>query len=502
MIYISKNPKLLEINTRVWIKQFGQGTTLANIPDTFFNDLKRFGFNIVWLMGVWKTCTNIISHCCFQVDLISVYYNSLPDWQREDVIGSPYSIDEYSPNDSLGGIEALQVFRKRLNEMGIALFLDFVPNHFGASSNIIKTNPEVFLPGDEELIEKDPHTYYRPINSPDKIFAHGRDPLFPAWTDTIQVNFFNSEARSFMTETLIRITSLCDGIRCDMAMLPLNNVFNNTWVGPLSKFNFKKPENDFWVNAIAAVKKESPGFLFLGEAYWDLEYMLQQEGFDFTYDKRLTDRLSSNDIHGIMLHMKAQPEFQYKCMRFIENHDEPRAANKFGEAKSLAAATIVSTIPGMKLFYEGQFEGRKIKLPVQLGRAPFEKISEPIRKFYDKLLSIVNDEVFIKGEWHLLEVIPASADNSSFENILVWRWHLDNQLKIVAVNYSSTTSQCRLKLSIPSSKEEIKFKDLLSGESFTRSVSEMQNTGLFIELKSFHSHIFSIRMESTAQKTF
>lgn len=496
------NPKLYEINTRVWIKQFGDDTNLSNIPDTFFDDIKQKGIDIVWLMGVWKTCSDIINQCCFQVDLIASYFNSLPDWRREDVIGSPYSIDEYVVNASLGGNEALQVFRKNLNERGILLFLDFVPNHFGASSRVIKSNPEIFLQGDSELIEKDTHTYFKPNVLSSKIFAHGRDPLFPAWTDTIQLNYFSPDARKFMTQVLISISDFCDGVRCDMAMLQLNNIFNNTWVGSLGKLKMKKPETEFWDDAITEVKKHSPAFIFLGEAYWDLEYTLQQEGFDYTYDKRLTDRLSSGDNPGIKLHLRAERSFQQKCMRFIENHDEPRAASKFGEQKSLAAATIISTIQGMKLFFDGQLEGNKTRLPVQLGRAPKEKISDPIRKYYKKLLSIINHEVFKSGLWNLLDALPVSGDNHSHENILVWSWILNDELRIVAVNYSPGASQCRLKFDATSSGDEITLTDLLSGEVYVRSVSEIKNPGLFVELKSYHSHIFSVKLSTSGQVTF
>ncbi|QQS35269.1 MAG: glycosidase [Ignavibacteriales bacterium] len=496
------NPVLYEINTRVWINQFGQNATLADIPKTFFDDLEQKGINIVWLMGAWKTCTDIINKCCFQVDLISAYYHSLPDWKNSDVIGSPYSIDEYMVNSSLGGSEALKIFRNNLNEKGILLFLDFVPNHFGASSGIIKSNPEVFLQGDDNLIEKDPHTYYIPANGSGQIFAHARDPLFPAWTDTIQVNYFSSAARSFMIETLKSISEMCDGVRCDMAMLPLNNTFNNTWIGALSRQGIQKPKTEFWTEAITEVKKQKPDHIFLGEAYWDLEYTLQQQGFDYTYDKRLTDRLSSGDLNGIKLHLRAEKSFQEKCMRFIENHDEPRASSKFGEQKSLAAATVISTIAGMKLFHDGQFEGKKVKLPVQLGREPIEKQSESIKKYYRKLLAIINSEVFRFGEWKLMEALPASNDNFSFENILVWSWQLNNELRIIAVNYSAATSQCRLKFSVEHKKDDIKLIDLLSNDEYIRSCDEIKNTGLFVELKSYHSHIFDVRIEGDFQITF
>jgi hypothetical protein len=156
----------------------------------------------------------------------------------------------------------------------------------------------------------------------------------------------------------------------------------------------------------------------------------------------------------------------------------------------------------MKLFFDGQFEGKKTKLPVQLGRAPIEKVSDQIKKYYDKLLSIVNEEVFKSGIWTLLEALPASNDNHSFENILVWSWTLKKEIRIVVVNYSPSTSQCRLKFDVTSSGDEIILTDLLTGEAYLRSNSEIKNVGLFIELKSCHSHIFNIKIEDTFQITF
>ena len=123
------------------------------------------------------------------------------------------------------------------------------------------------------------------------ILAHGRDPLFSAWQDTVQVNYFNTNAREYLSNVLLKLVDVCDGVRCDMAMLPLNNVFFNTWIGVLNKANIVKPLEEFWEMAIKAVKAKNNNFIFLAEAYWDLEWDLQQLGFDFTYDKRLTTGL-------------------------------------------------------------------------------------------------------------------------------------------------------------------------------------------------------------------
>jgi glycosidase len=487
-----KNPILYEINTRVWIKKFGSSAKLSDLPIKYFKELANKGVNLVWLMGAWETCTSIIEKCCFSEELITSYNKSLPDWKKEDVIGSPYSIDEYIFNPKLGNFDDLKSLKNSLNKLNIKLILDFVPNHFGADSKIIKSNPEIFLKADSEFYNDDPFTFFKNDDS-ENYFAHGRDPFFPAWTDTIQINYFSDVARNFMTNELIKLGEICDGVRCDMAMLCLNNVFHNTWMGVIDKFNYKKPENEFWSDAIKKVKEKHPDFIFFAEAYWDLEWQLQQLGFDYTYDKRLYDRLLLNDVEGVKAHLTADDDFQKKSVRFIENHDELRAPAAFGREKSLAAAVIISTVKGMKFYYDGQFEGKNIKLPLQLGREPSEKISFFVRNFYYKLLHITKDEVFREGEWVLLEPISAGGNNFSFENIFAWQWKLRNERRIIITNYSGSTSECRLKLEVNNNTDEILLNDLLNEVQYSRSTKEII-PGLFIELKAFQSHIFAFKI--------
>ncbi len=492
------NPKLYEINTRVWIKRFGEKSTLNTIPLDVFQKLADKGINIIWLMGIWKTCTSTVEKYCFEIDLISAYNNSLKDWHKEDIIGSPFAIDKYEVNPLLGNLNELLELKFSLNKMGLKLFLDFIPNHFSADSTLIKTIPKIFLEADEELFQKDPFTYFKHdcINANNetynKFFAHGRDPLFPAWRDTIQVNFFEEKARTFLVDNLLKLTEVCDGVRCDMAMLPLNNVFHNTWSGVLNKFGYKKPQEEFWKVAIDTVKAKSPDFIFMAESYWDLEWDLQQLGFDFTYDKRLTDRLSGENLQNVYAHLRAELSFQLKSVRFLENHDEKRAVVKFGKQKSIAAAVVISTIPGMKFYFDGQFEGKKIKLPLQLGREPDEKVSETKKAFYNKLLEITRHEIFKYGEWSLLEPLQASDKNDTNRNIFTWQWKYKDEFRIVVINYSDSTSQCRLVFQVDSSNNSVILYDLLNDQKYFRKISEITGQGLFIELKSYNSHIFSV----------
>lgn len=476
----------------MWIRRFGSNATLSQVPKHVFRDLADKGINIIWLMGIWKTSPSTIEKYCFEPELISAYNRSLKDWSKSDVIGSPYSIDEYEVNPALGSWEELKQLKEYLNSIGVKLFVDFVSNHLSADSKYIQTNPEIFLRADEEFYQSDSFTFFKPDAHPKNIYAHGRDPFFPAWTDTIQINFFSEEARKFMTDILLKLTDVCDGVRCDMAMLPLNNVFQNAWLGVLIKHGFTRPDSEFWKNAISVVKRKNPEFIFFGEAYWDLEWNLQQLGFDYTYDKRLTDRLAANDLGGVRAHLHAEKSFQLKSARFLENHDEPRAITKFGKQRSLAAATVISTIQGMKFYFDGQFEGRKNKLAVQLGREPEEKVCAGIKDFYDKLLTITKAEIFQKGEWSMMEPITIGYGNKSHQNFFAWQWILNGERRIIVINYSYSTSQCRLKLDIKYDKRKITLIDLFTDELYERWVDEINKVGLYIELKGHQSHIFSI----------
>ncbi len=484
--------RLYEINTRIWLRRFdspNKKATLADVPDSYWDKLFEKGIDHVWLMGVWKTCNSTIEKYNFEDFLIKDYKSALKNWKREDVIGSPYAIDKYEINPSIGSNESLLNLKSKLNQKGIKLILDFIPNHFSADSSIIKVQKNIFLYAEADYYLNDPHTFYRPLEDGEIVFAHGRDPFFPAWQDTVQINYFSIEAREFMVKTLLGLTKYCNGVRCDMAMLALNNVFKNTWGGVLSKMGFEKPSDEFWKVSIEIVKRLCPEFLFIAEVYWDLEWELQQLGFDFTYDKKLTDRLNSYIVKDIKGHLHSEQDYQKKLMRFIENHDEERAITQFGKEKSKAAAVIISTIQGMQLYHDGQFEGKKIKLPVQLGKEPTEPVNYNILEFYEKLLKITNVDVFRKGEWSILEVLSSWSENDTYKNILAWNWKFAAEKRLVVINYSEEISTCKIKLDVRGYPDKLVIVDILNDKTFYRNAEEIQMEGLFIELRSYQSHI-------------
>lgn len=483
-------PRILEVNTRLWIKKFeseGKEAKLSNIPESYWDELVKLGIDAIWLMGIWETIPSANEKYCFTEDLVKGYSRVLPDWKKEDVIGSPYAINSYKVNPILGTNAELKKLKHVINKKGLLLILDFIPNHFHTESVMLEKYPEIFLQGGREHLRSDSYTYFE---KNDKIFAHGKDPFFLAWQDTVQINYFSEDARKFMKDILLDLANFCDGVRCDMAMLPLNNTFKNTWVGPLQKNNFSVPETEFWEYAIKEVKSKNPDFIFIAEVYWNLEWDLQRLGFDFTYDKTLLDRLRFDSAKSVIEHLSADFAYQSKSLRFIENHDEQRCITALGKSKSKAAMVIISTILGGQLYFEGQFEGKKSKLPVQLGREPQENLNDEIKVFYERILRVSNDKVIRNGSWRLMNINSIGYGDSTNENMLSWLWEFSGEYIWVVVNFSESTSKGRIRLDLELSDQHFKLNDILNNKIYYRSTTEMSFPGLYVELKGMHAHIF------------
>jgi len=414
---------IFEINTWPWLNKLSlennHPITLKNVPKIIFD--KEFdSYDTIWLMGVWKRSQESKFIASTHNGLLKDYKNALEDFSVDDVIGSPYAIYEYDVDPKLGGFDGLNIFYNELKSRNKKLILDFVPNHLSRDNPLRKTHPEYFIQGSEIDSQINPTTFFKIKNN---IFAYGKDPYFPAWTDTLQVNPFSKELRKQVIETLSKIANICDGVRCDMAMLLTNSIFPKTW----GLYADKPLEKEFWVDVIDGIKKIYPNFIFIAEVYWDMEWELIQQGFDFCYDKRLYDRLLHSSVGEIKGHLHAELNYQNHLVRFIENHDEPRAITSFGLEKSLAAAMITLTLPGCKLVHYGQNAGFSIKLPVQLGRYPSESPDIEIQKIYDNFLKVLSKDIPFNGTWKLID-----ARNP----LIIHYWKDYSTYSIIFCNYS------------------------------------------------------------------
>jgi glycosidase len=488
-------PLVYEINTRVWLRELSERlrrtVTLATVPSDEIARMGVLGFDAVWLMGVWATGPEAVFVARRDPRMRAEYDRALPDGTEADVIGSPYAVSRYEVAEEIGGPGGLQVLRARLAAQGLRVILDFVPNHTARDHRLVRERPDAYVRGTGEDLARDRGSFFRSREG--EIVAHGRDPFFPAWTDTAQVNFASAAGRDAMMAILLRIAAQCDGLRCDMAMLVLPDVFARTWEGRLGP---NPAHGSFWKEAIAAVMARHPRFLFLAEAYWGLEDRLHEDGFHFTYDKELYDHLLQRDAAGVRAHLRRPAAFQDRSARFIENHDEPRAVTAFGPLVQAAAVTTFCA-PGLRLFHEGQLEGRRVRLPVQLARRPLEPRDEELRAFYERLLAVLQQPILKEGAFQPVDVRQAGPEDFTNGAMVAatWRTPRDGTRTVLAVsNLAETKGYARIPLdpALFQAGRRYLVRDHVDGREYERDGAEIVDPGLFIALDPNQAHVFEI----------
>jgi hypothetical protein len=373
-----------------------------------------------------------------------------------------------------------------MRQRGLRLILDFVPNHVAPDHPWVEQHPDFFVEGTEEQLALQPQNYRRiQTGAGNRILAYGRDPYFSGWSDTLQLNYGNPALQDALLGELLRIVDQCDGVRCDMAMLMLPEVFQNTWGISAAPY---------WPRAVAAARKQSLEFLFLAEVYWDLEWVLQQQGFDYTYDKRLYDRLVHGQARPVREHLLAEPDFQDRLARFLENHDEPRAAATFSSEVHRAAAVITFFTPGLRFFHQGQRQGKRVRIPVHLRRGPTEEVDTQLSAFYDDLLACLRSSAFRDGHWQLIEPRPAWEGNGSHDAFVAFAWTGARGARhLVAVNYSTHQSQCYLDAPWGDlAGQTWRLDDCLGAATYDRDGTDLARRGLYLDLPPWGYHVFDL----------
>jgi hypothetical protein len=484
------NPSLYQVNTRVWLtelsRSLGRPAQLDDIPDAELDRLSAMGFDWIWFLSVWRTGIEGRKVSRGNKAWREEFNKTLPDLSEADIAGSGFAVTGYEADPAIGGDAALARLRQRLAKRGLKLMLDFVPNHMGLDHPWATEHPEYFVAGNEDLLYREPQNYVRVKQKRgNMVLAYGRDPYFPGWPDTLQLDYSNPQLQEAMVNELLKISGQCDGLRCDMAMLVLPEVFERTWG--------RRPE-PFWPRATKKVRDEHPDFCFMAEVYWDLEWTLQQQGFNYTYDKRLYDRLREGHARPVREHLNAAPDYQIKLARFLENHDEPRASAVFDPGVHRAAAVITYSIPGLRFFHQGQFEGRRTRISPHLVRAPEESPDKDIREFYERLLAILRKPAVKSGEWHTIEPRPAWDGNGSWDSFIAHFWQASGgERMLTAVNYSPHQSQCYLRLTFPEIKDRsVRLRDALSPAVYIREGSALLEHGLYLDLQPWACHVFDL----------
>ena len=483
-------PSLYQINTRVWLtalsRQLGRRATLDDIPDAELDRLAAMGIDWIWLLSVWQTGAAAQAVSRSNPEWRHDFEQTLPDLTEDDIPGSGFAITGYTVHRDLGGDTALARVRERMRQRGLKLMLDFVPNHMAPDHPWVEERSEYFIPGTEMDLARAPKNYtWARRQRGDLLLAYGRDPYFDGWPDTLQLNYGNPALQEAMIGELTRISEQCDGVRCDMAMLVLPDVFERTW-------GIRAPL--FWPEATRRVRERTPGFCFMAEVYWDREWDMQQQGFDYAYDKRLYDRLREGHARSVREHFHAGLDYQDKLARFLENHDEPRAAATFPSGQHEAAAVITFLAPGLRFFHQGQLEGRLKRISPHLGRAPEEPVNESLKQFYARLLEVLRRPAVRDGEWRLLECAPAWDGNGSNDAFIAFAWQgADGVRVLVAVNYAAHPSQCHVRGSFGDlAGRSWRLRDLLGDAVYDRDGNDLATHGLYLDVAPWQCHAFEL----------
>lgn len=488
-LVLARRPIIYEINTWLWLRELsrrhGAPVTLGTVPPQEWDALAALSIDAVWLMGVWEHSPAGVAMALKDETLRQAFLDALPDMTMEDVVGSPYCVRRYEVDPALGGRAGLAAARAELARRGVGVILDFVPNHVAPDHPWILSHPEYFIQGSDEDLARAPGEFFQAGSA---VIANGRDPTFPPWPDVAQLNAFRPDLRAATIDTLIDIGEQCDGLRCDMVMLQTTAVFRRTWGDRAGA----SPHQEFWLEILPAVRAKHPHLRFIAEVYWDMEPAMQRQGFDYCYDKKLYDHLAHGTAETVRDHLVADPAYQDRLVRFIENHDEPRAAGTFTGEQAHAAAVAGLTLPGAKLLHQGQFEGYRVRLPVFLARRPAEPDDPSLRAFYRRLLPILRLPALRDGEWRAC-ALNGWPDNTSFENLVAWCWRAGDDRAVVVVNLSAQPAQARVQLPWPDlAQQNWVFEDRLAGQSYERNGDELLNMGLYVDLPSWGRHIFLV----------
>jgi glycosidase len=478
-------PLIYNLDARAHSRQLSQESgrtiTLAEVPDAEIEKWSASHFDAIWLLGVWETSKQSRLLALNSLHMTDESTALVPDWKSDDIFGSPYSIADYRVAAALGGEPALAGFRRRLAQRAIKLILDFVPNHTALDHSWVGKNREFYISIPAERLEQmEDGTYFTYDGTH---LACGRDPNFPAFRDTLQLNLSNGDLRSALIKTLQRIATQCDGVRCDLAMLVLKDVFNRTWGSLGGEMNA-----EFWDVAIAEVKKVAPDFLFVAEAYWGTEWHLQRLGFDFTYDKTLYERIAQGDITGVKAHLTAEWQFASKLARFTENHDEARAAEAFG-ANNKAAALLTLTLPGLRLMHEGQREGLHRRSSLFLLRRVEEQNNSDVERFYDRLLEVICNPAITRGDFCLLELRGEGSDSA-----IVFQRSCGQEGQIIcAVNLSERVSEISFETDAFACIKDYREMQIVSTEQARTPQLDLSSDGVRLRLRAHEGLLFVVK---------
>lgn len=474
-------PKVVMIakNAYVWLYQLSKKYAreirrLDQIPDEELDQLARWNFTSLWLIGIWE--------------------RSSASKKIKQMMGNPeaassaYSLYDYVIANELGGEYAFNNLKDRAWQRGIRLASDMVPNHTGIYSKWVVEKPDYFLqsstppyPGyrftgpnlsDDNRVEVRIEDQYYSRTDAAVVFErldrytgdrryiyHGNDGTNMPWNDTAQLNLMLPEVRESLIQTIMHVARKTPIIRFDAAMTLAKKHYQRLWFpipgsgGAIpsrsdyamtrSQFDEKMPQ-EFWREVVDRINTEMPNTLLLAEAFWLMEgYFVRTLGMHRVYNSAFMHMLMKEENEKYKLLIKNtltfNPEILKRYVNFMSNPDEETAVNQFGKGdKYFGVATLMVTLPGLPMFAHGQIEGFSEKYGMEYQKAYYNEIPDEhlIRRHQKEIFPLTKKRhLFSQVEYfELYDFIAPTGDIN--ENVFAYSNKSGNELALVIYNNS------------------------------------------------------------------
>ena len=542
----------------VWLDQLSRRygrpiVTLDQIPDEELDQLARWGFTGLWLIGVWERspASRRIKQKC----------------GNPEALASAYSLFRYEIAADLGGDSALENLKGRAWARGIRLASDMVPNHMGIDSPWLVEHPEWFIGLDHspfpaysfngEDLSSDPrvgiyledHYYDRTDaavvfkrvdrrNGSVRYIYHGNDGTRMPWNDTAQLNYLRPDVREAVVQTIMDVARKFPIIRFDAAMTLARKHYQRLWFPQpgsggdipsragqgMSQENFNRVMPwEFWREVVDRMARETPDTLLLAEAFWMMEsYFVRTLGMHRVYNSAFMNFLKMEENAKFRLSLKNalefNPEILKRYVNFMNNPDEDTALAQFGGGdKYFGACTLLTTLPGLPMFGHGQVEGFSEKYGMEYRRAYLDERpdEELIQRHERQIFPLLRRRALFAGveDFRLYDFYaPGGVD----ENVVAFSNRSGNERSLVVFHncYAATAGWIRVSAAFAAEdscggpralKQEdlgqgldlsdkpgcyVVFRDQVSGLEYIRACQELCTRGMFIELQAHQTHVF------------
>ena len=549
---------LLAKNVHVWLDQLSRRyereiSTLEQVPDEELDQLARWGFTGLWLIGVWER---------------SRASEKIKRWMGdEEAVASAYSLADYGIATDLGGEDDYESLKIRAWERGIRLSTDMVPNHMGIDSRWLVEHPDWFIGldqppfpaysfsgadlSDDERVgvyledgywnRSDAAVVFKRVDhwtGDERFIYHGNDGTTMPWNDTAQLDYRIPEVREAVIQTILHVARRSPIIRFDAAMTLAKQHYHRLWfpepgsggdIPSRAEHGMTRPAFDevmpeeFWREVVDRVAAEAPDTLLLAEAFWLLEgYFVRTLGMHRVYNSAFMNMLRDERNADYRLLIKStleyDPQILKRYVNFMSNPDERTAVDQFGtDGKYFGVATMMSTLPGLPMFGHGQVEGFAEKYGMEFRRPRWDETpdDELIRRHERQLFPLLHRRaIFAEVDRFLLYDLEDEHGEVD-ENVFAYSNEIGGERSLVIFHNTFADTRgwlCRSTakvvrgddgsdrlerytlaegLGVTDKKDRyLVFRDSVSGLEYLRPCAGIAEKGLYVELDAYRCHVF------------